>query len=176
MEDEKSPATKRRIRTAEEQNLLAAEYKKLSLRRVACSGQHRSWDPLFTKFFVSSTDNIPKKNVIGQPQKWRLIHYLSSRRSGKQISTYAGINGDDSPVTYPSILRAAHVLCRLVPRGCVVWGSDLKDYYRHLMINPAYCWCTGTTLNGKFSLTATALLEPVRCPQWSGACQTPLEW
>ena len=29
------------------------------------------------------------------------------------------------------------------------------------MIDPAYWWFTGTTLNGKFSLTATAFLSTV---------------
>ena len=54
-----------------------------------------------------------------------------------------------------------YVLFCTVLRGCVVWGRDLKESYRHLMINPAYWWCTGTTLNGKFSLTATAFWSTV---------------
>ena len=77
------------------------------------------------------------------------------------MSTNAGTNGYDFPVPYPSILTAVHVLFCTVPRGCVVWGRDLKEYYRHLMINPGYWWCTGTTLNGKFSLTATAFWSKV---------------
>ena len=45
----------------------------------------------------------------------------------------------DFAVTYPSIVTAAHeVFCR-GKRGCVLWGRDLKAYYRHLMINPEYC-------------------------------------
>ena len=143
--------TQRKTRTAEERNLLAAQYKReLSLHRVVCSGQHRPWGPLFKKFFVSSTYTIPKKRLIGQPQKWRLIHNLSSHRLGRQMSINAGINKKDFPVTYPSISTAAHVLFCSAPRGCVVWGRDLKEYYRHLMINPAYWWCTGTVLDEKF--------------------------
>ena len=142
---------KKRSRTAKERNLLAAQYKKeLSLHRVVCTGQHRPWGPLFKKFFVSSTYTIPKKRLIGQPQKWRLIHNLSSHRLGWQRSINAGINKEDFPVTYPSINTAAHGLFCAAPRGCVVWGRDLKAYYRHLMINPAYWWCTGTMLEEKF--------------------------
>ena len=91
-----------------------------------------------------------KKRLIGQPQKWRLIHNLSSHRLGRQRSINAGIKKENFPVTYPSINTAAHVLFCAAPRGCVVWGRDLKAYYRHLMINPAYWWCTGTMLDEKF--------------------------
>ena len=66
------------------------------------------------------------------------------------MSINAGINNGDFPVTYPSINTAAHVLFCSAPRGCVVWGRDLKEYYRHLMINPAYWWRTGSMLDGKF--------------------------
>ena len=53
-------------------------------------------------------------------------------------------------MVHPSIATAAHeVFCR-AERGCVVWGRDLKAYYRHLMVNPAQWWCTGTHLQGKF--------------------------
>ena len=131
--EEKDHVTKRRKRTAEETNLLAAQYKReLSLRRVVCTGKHRPWGPLFKTFFVSSTYTIPKKRLIGQPQKWRLIHNLSSHKLGRQMSINAGINNDDFPVTYPSINTATHVLFCSAPRGCVVWGRDLKEYHRHL--------------------------------------------
>ena len=52
-----------------------------------------------------------------------------------------------------------YVLFCTVPRGCVVWGRDLKESYRHLMINPAYWWCTGTWFDGKFYFDCY-------CPLW----------
>ena len=68
------------MRTAEEKNLLAALYKNypyivLSARANIDLGVRLS------KFFVSSTYTIPKKRVIGQPPKWRLIHNLSGQMS-----------------------------------------------------------------------------------------------
>ena len=86
--EERNHVTRKRSRTIEERNLLAAQYKKeLSLHRVVCTGQHRPWGPLFKKFFVSSTYTIPKKRLIGQPQKWRLcvglvVHLRVRYRSG----------------------------------------------------------------------------------------------
>ena len=141
----------RRERTAQETDLLAAQYKReVALRRVVCTGKRRPWGELFKKFFVSSTYTIPKKRLIGQPQKWRLIHNLSSHTEGRGRSINAGILKESFPVTYPSISTAAHLLFCSAPRGCVVWGRDLKEYYRHLMINPAYWWCTGTRLEENF--------------------------
>ena len=99
-----------------------------------------------------SLQGVPllKKRLIGQPQKWRLIHNLSSHRLGRQRSINAGITKEDFPVTFPSSNPAAHVLFCSAPRGFVVWGRDLKAYYRYLMSNPAYGWCTGTMLAEKF--------------------------
>ena len=102
------------------------------------------------KFFVSTTYTIPKKRIIGQPQKWRLIHNLSGHTLGRDYSINAGIDKGNFPVTYPSIRSATHTLFCAAPRGCVVWGRDLKAYYRHLMINPAYWWCMGTELQSKY--------------------------
>ena len=144
-------STKKRKRTAEETKLLAEQYKsETALKRVICSGKHEPWGALFKNFFVSSTYTIPKKRIIGQPQKWRLIHNLCIHTHGREKSINAGIKKDSFPVTYPSIGTAAHILFCLAPRGCVVWGRDLKAYYRHLMINPAYWWCTGTELEGNY--------------------------
>ena len=142
---------KRRQRTVQERDLLAAQYKReVSLHRVVCTGKHRPWGPLFKQFFVSSTYTIPKKRLIGQPQKWRLIHNLSSHSQGRDRSINAGILKESFHVTYPSIGTATHALFCSSPRGCAVWGRDLKEYYRHLMINPAYWWCTGTRLEENF--------------------------
>ena len=148
---EKDHVLNRKKRTAEETRLLAAQYvREVDLGRVVCAGQVRPWGRLFKKFFVSSTYTIPKKRMIGQPQKWRLIHNLSSHTLGRHESINAGIDKEDFPVTYPSIGTATHVIFCSAPRGCVVWGRDLKEYYRHLMINPAYWWCTGTRLGDIF--------------------------
>ena len=84
--------------------------------------------------------------MIGQPQKWRLIHDLSSHSLGHSWSINAGIKKGDFPVTYPSIATATHEVFCKSKFGSVLWGRDLKAYYRHLMINPAYWWCTGTVL------------------------------
>ena len=129
----------RRKRTQEEISLLAAQYKReTGLKRVVCTGKHEPWGDLFKNFFVSSTYTIPKKRTIGQPQKWRLIHNLSSHTLGRERSINAGIEKVSFPVTYPSIGTAAHIVVCSAPRGCVVWGRDLIEFYRHLMINPAY--------------------------------------
>ena len=109
---------------------------------------------LFPRFFVSPTYTIPKKRVIGQPQKWRLIHNLSSHKEGHEWSINAGIHKVEFPVTYPSIFTAAHEIFCKATNGCVVWGRDLKAYYRQLMINPSYWWCTGTRLEGTFYFDA----------------------
>ena len=137
-----------RVRTAQELELLSAQYQnEKSQRRVIEAGVRPPTGKWFPRFFVSPIYTIPKKKVIGQPQKWRLIHNLSSHRLGHSWSVNAGI-GKEFPVTYPSISSAAHeVFCK--PKyGCVLWGRDMKAYYRHLLINPAYWWCTGTRLEG----------------------------
>ena len=140
-----------RVRTPQEIKLLSDQYKvETELGRVVRVGEKRPSGKCFPKFFVSPTYIIPKKRVIRQPQKWRLIHNLSAHTWGKPWSINAGIEGSDFPVVYPSITTAAHeVFCR-AERGCVVWGRDLKAYYRHLMVNPAQWWCTGTHLQGIF--------------------------
>ena len=60
------------------------------------------------------------------------------------------IGKEEFPVTYPSILSAAHEVFCKSKHGCVLWGRDLKAYYRHLLVNPAYWWCTGTRLEGTY--------------------------
>ena len=141
----------RRKRSAQEKALLSAQYKReVALRRVVCTGKVRPWGRLFKKFFVSATYTIPKKRIIGQPQKWRLIHNLSSHTQGRDRSINSGILKESYPVTYPSIRTAAPLLFCSAQRGCVVWGRDLKEYYRNLMINPAYWWCTGTRFEEDF--------------------------
>ena len=91
-----------------------------------------------------------KKRKIGQPQKWRLIHNLSGHISGKAMSINGGISNLDFPVTYPSVSTATHRLFCESARGCVVWGRDLKEYYRHLLINPYCWWATGTKFAGEY--------------------------
>ena len=144
-----------RTRTVEEEALLSAQYaSETAVGRVVEVGSQPPKDGLFPSFFVSPTYTIPKKKVIGQPQKWRLIHNLSSHKMGHDLSINAGIDKMEFPVTYPSIFTAAHEVFCEGSDGCVVWGRDLKAYYRHLMINPAYWWCTGTRLNNRFYFDA----------------------
>ena len=135
------------MRTATEFDLLSAQYEaEKKLGRVIDAGDRPPGGRWFPRFFVSPTYTIPKKKVIGQPQKWRLIHDLSSHSLGHSWSINAGIKKGDFPVTYPSIATATHEVFCKSRFGSVLWGRDLKAYYRHLMINPAYWWCTGTVL------------------------------
>ena len=82
---------------------------------------------------------ISKKLIIGQEQKWRLIHNLSFHREGRHKSVNEDILNQDFPVTYPSVTTAAHLLFCMAPKNSVIWGRDMTAYYRHLMVNPA-CW------------------------------------
>ena len=127
-----------RVRSRQEIQLLEAQYtKEKDLGRVVEVGKKPPEGKWFPKFFVSPTYTIPKKKVIAQPQKWRLIHNLSDHAWGHSWSINAGISKADFPVIYPSIPTAAHeVFCR-GKTGCVLWGRDLTAYYRHLMVNPA---------------------------------------
>ena len=143
--------TRHRVRTPEEKVQLAGQYKnECELGRVRCTGRTPPYGKLFSKFFVSPTYTIPKKRKIGQPQKWRLIHNLSGHRFGREWSINAGIDKGEFPITYPSIGTALHKVFCEAPRGCVVWGRDLKEYYRHLMINPFYWWSMGTEFEKKY--------------------------
>ena len=139
------------VRSKEEVKLLSEQYKReVELGSIVCTGRFPPYGELFPKIFISPTYTIPKKRKIGQPQKWRLIHDLSSHVLGRDKSINAGINKLDFMVTYPSINTAAHKVFCESPRGCVIWGRDMKEYYRHLMVNPAHWWCTGTELEGKY--------------------------
>ena len=141
----KSHRTRPRIRTAEEKKQLAEQYQtECELGRIVRAGKYPPFGKLFPDFFVSPTYTIPKKRKIGQPQKWRLIHNLSGHRWGRSWSVNAGIAKHEYSVTYPSIGTACHRIFCEAPRGCVVWGRDLKAYYRQLMINPFYWWSMGT--------------------------------
>ena len=142
---------RRRVRIDQEIKLLSAQYvAEGKLGRVICVGRKPPTGRWFPRFFVSPNYTIPKKKKIGQPQKWRLIHNLSDHSLGHCWSINAGIEKAAFPVTYPSIITAAHEVFCKAPRGCMLWGRDLKAYYRHLMINPAFWWCTGTTLQGRY--------------------------
>ena len=140
-----------RRRTIQEKELLSNQYKKeKELGRIVEVGKSPPSGKWFPHFFVSPTYIIPKKRVIGQPQKWRLIQNLSSHSLGHSWSINGGIAKDDFLVTYPSVATAAHeVFCKPV-HGCVLWGRDMKAYYRHLLVNPANWWCTGTQLEGTY--------------------------
>ena len=142
-------------RTPIEIKLLADQYAtEIKLGRVVDTGGKPPEGKWFPRFFVSPTYTIPKKNVIGQSQKWRLIHDLSSHELGHSWSINAGIDKTDFPVTYPSIATATHeIFCR-AKHGAVLWGRDMKAYYRHLMINPAFWWSTGTKLENKYYFDA----------------------
>ena len=117
----------RRIRPEQERTLLSAQYpSEKALGRIVEVGALPPAGIHFPRFFVSPTYTIPKKKVIGQPQKWRLIHNLSSHKEGHEWSINAGIQKADFPVTYPTIFTAAHeIFCRATD-GCVVRGRDLK--------------------------------------------------
>ena len=142
---------RRRLRPAQEVKLLAAQYEtEGKLGRVIQVGTKPPSERWFPRFFVSPNYIIPKKKKIGQPQKWRLIHNLSDHSLGHSWSINAGIDKADFRVTYPTIITAAHEVFCKAPKGSVIWGRDLKAYYRHLMINPAYWWCTGTALEGQY--------------------------
>lgn len=141
----------RRSRNGQEKELLSAQYKKeKGLRRIVEVGKSPPAGKWFTKFFISPTYIIPKKRVIGQPQKWRLIQNLSSHTLGHNWSINGGIKKADFPVTYPSVATAAHEVFCKPKHGCVLWGRDMKAYYRHLLVNPAHWWCTGTQLEGTY--------------------------
>ena len=142
---------RRRVRNTQEIQLLTAQYEtEGKLGRVIHVGDKPPSGRWFPRFFISPNYIIPKKKKIGQPQKWRLIHNLSNHSWGHSWSINAGIDKAEFPVSYPSITTAAHeVFCR-APKGCVLWGRDLRAYYRHLMINPAFWWCTGTALEGQY--------------------------
>ena len=72
-----------RVRSRQEIQLLEAQYtKEKDLGRVVEVGKKPPEGKWFPKFFVSPTYTIPKKKVIGQPQKWRLIHNLSDHAWG----------------------------------------------------------------------------------------------
>ena len=90
----------------------------------------------FTQFFISPTYIIPKKRVIGQPQKWRFIQNLSSHTLGHNWSINGGIKKADFPVTYPPVATAAHEVFCKPTHGYVLWGRDMKAYYRLLLVNP----------------------------------------
>ena len=140
-----------RSRTPHEVELLSGQYaEEGNLGRVIKVGEKPPSGKWFPKFFVSPTYVIPKKKMIGQPQKWRLIHDLSSHKWGHPWSINAGIHKADFPVTYPSIATASHTVFCKARRGCVLWGRDLRAYYRHLMVNPAHWWCTGTHFEGQY--------------------------
>ena len=140
-----------RVKTVEEVKLLTLQYEEEStLGRVVKAGRTPPTGKWFPRFFVSPTYTLPKKRVIGQAQKWRLIHDLSNHTWGHSWSINAGIKKADFPVTYPTIATAAHQVFCKAKRGSVLWGRDLKAYYRHLMVNPAYWWCTGTHLEGEY--------------------------
>ena len=140
-----------RRRTAEEKAQLEKQYShECGLGRIICAGYYPPTGPLFPTLFVSSTYTIPKKRKIGHPQKWRLIHNLSGHRYGKAWSVNAGIEKTDFPIQYPSVATATHRLFCEARYGCVVWGRDMKEYYRHLMINPSYWWCMGTVFEKKY--------------------------
>ena len=93
---------------------------------------------------------IPKKLIIGQEQKWRLIHNLSFHREGRSKSVNEGILNRDFPVTYPTVTTAAHLLFCEAPKNSVIWGRDMTAYYRHLMVNPACWWLMGSSFGEAF--------------------------
>ena len=72
-----------RVRTDQEVELLSAQYKKEKEQgRVIKVGNSLPTGKWFPLFFVSPIYAIPKKQVIGQPQKWGLIHNLSIHKLG----------------------------------------------------------------------------------------------
>ena len=140
-----------RTRSDEECLLLGEQYAtECALGRTVLVGKARPEGPLFQHFYVSPMYTIPKKRLIGQPQKWRLIHNLSFHCAGRHMSVNEGISNKDFPVTYPSVTTAAHLLFCEAPDNSVIWGRDMTTYYRHLMINPACWWLTGSSFGEAF--------------------------
>ena len=88
-----------RVRSRQEIQLLEAQYtKEKDLGRVVEVGKKPPEGKRSPKLFVSPTYTIPKKKVILQPQKWRLIHNLSDHAWGHSWSINAGISKADFPV------------------------------------------------------------------------------
>ena len=140
-----------RKRSEEECRLLADQYaSECALGRTVRVGYSYPTGPLFDCFFISPMYTIPKKQIIGQPQKWRLIHNLSYHRHGRQWSVNAGIPPSHFPVDYPTVASAAHLLFCEAPKGSVMWGRDMKAYYRHLMVNPWCWWMMGSTFGDAY--------------------------
>ena len=88
-----------RNRSEEECRLLAEQYRsECALGRTVRVGDSHPTGPLFTRFYASPMYTIPKKQLIGQPQKWRLIHNLSFHWQGRHRSVNAGIPQSHFPV------------------------------------------------------------------------------
>ena len=130
---------------------MADQYRsECALGRTVRVGDSYPTGPLFKRFFISPMYTIAKKQLIGQPQKWRLIHNLSFHRQGRHMSVNAGIPPGDFPVDYPTVTTAAHLLFCEAPKGSVMWGRDMKAYYRHLMVNPWCWWMMGSTYGNAY--------------------------
>ena len=125
----------------------------------------------FTQFFISPIYTIPKKRVIGQPQKWRLIQNLSSHTLGHEWSINGGIKKDEFPVTncHISLYRYSG------PRGVLqtdTWMRAVGKGHESLLQTPtsesgALVVHRDTTGGWRvpFLLIATARLELGQCPR-----------
>ena len=140
-----------RSSTDEERTLLAEQYRQeCALGRTVRVGEAQPSGPLFSCFYVSPMYTIPKKQLVGQPQKWRLIHNLSFNRAGRDRSVNGGIPLAHFPVDYPTVTTAAHLLFCEAPAGSIIWGRDMKAYYRHLMVNPGCWWMMGSAFGDSY--------------------------
>ena len=65
----------------------------------------------FVKAWVSPYFVIPKKQIPGEPLKWRLIHHLSFHSSGlRELSLNGSINMSRFPTCFPTHLTGAHLI------------------------------------------------------------------
>ena len=93
----------------------------------------------FKNTWVSPYFVIPRKTPSNLPQRWRLIHHLSYHNSGQRSQSINGcVDLNRFPTVFPTHMTGAHLLFCLSPPGSVLFGRDIRNYYRNFILNP-YC-------------------------------------
>lgn len=92
---------------------------------------------------ASPVGAVPKQTQDGS-KKWRVIHHLSFPRQGaRETSVNEGIEGDQVTLHYYDLdvmLRELGAAARRDPtnnEGRILWKVDLKDAYRHVVVEEA---------------------------------------
>ena len=118
--------------------LEAAIEKELKLKRLCGPYPEPIRDgKWFNNAWVSPYFVIPKKSPVGCPRKWRLIHHLSYHTSGDRENSLNGhIDMSKYPTSFPTHLTGAHMIFCRSPKGSVLLGRDIRDYYRNFILNP----------------------------------------